>query len=423
MLRQIVKEGNLIHANIGPSAGKMARILGQADTWYEEFGDLLRRCGVPDSLAPVANGTVATPTGLATPEEVKAAVENAESNISLDLNEARALRELGERIQKWQESVTMAAPKRSKRVIGKGGREESRYTVNDLLKLIDESTTLPVNTDEDVERLRQQLQDVHKWRLAARRELGSVANNFRVLRQAVIADYGLPDEYYDEESREYGRKEKEEDIDPTNGMDLSGSVLDATGSTESMDNSSQADESQTGSDSDMEGDGNALVRMISSLLSSAKLIGVRTPEEEVCEVLEKTAKWILKSLLCIDSPKKVYDKKSFRRFDELVATGEELLVFRDSLQELDLVDGELLQSLASSSGDLVSDQLVRIKILKAHRDKFVAWFENAQEVISSKEERATLQALNELAEQSRDYPASKLKVKCVQNNVVRGSRN
>lgn len=396
----------MIHANFGPSSGKMARILGQAETWYEEFGDLLSRCGITASVASASTDT--TPARLAAPEEVKAAVESAESNVSLDLDEARALRDLRERILKWQERVAMACPKRSKRV-GKGKREEERYTVDDLLSLIDESTSLPIKTDEDVERLRQQLHNVHEWRSEARSELSNIADTLRTLRQAVVADYGLPHEFYDGNTREnVPTNESEGCSDSQQSTNAAQPIGGMDRATESVDDSSQADESsQAESDSGMQGDANAVRRMISSLLDSAKLTGIRTSEEEMIELLQKTAKWIVKSLKWIDSPKKVYDKKSFRVFDEFITTGEELLVYRDSLQELKHDNVELVLSVGSSCGDLVSDQLVRLKILKAHRDKFITWFEGAQKVLTSKDERATMDVLNELTNQSHDYPASK----------------
>jgi hypothetical protein len=144
------------------------------------------------------------------------------------------------------------------------------------------------------------------------------------------------------------------------------------------------------------------------LLKSSKLTGIRTSEEEVTEVLEKVAKWILRSLKCINSPKEVYDKKAFRPFDEFIETGDELLAIRDNLESgMELDDAELSASLSSSWGSLLSDQLVRLKALQSHRDEFKSWSKNAQLVLSSKENRATLEALSKLAEQSYDYPDSK----------------
>jgi hypothetical protein len=147
--------------------------------------------------------------------------------------------------------------------------------------------------------------------------------------------------------------------------------------------------------------------MISSLLESSKLTSARTSEEEMAELLDRAAKWIIRSLECIDSPKEVYDKKTFELFDEFIVAGEEIIVCRDSLQGQMLDDGELLNRVGLSLRDLVSDQLVRLKILQSHRDKFITWFRNAQEMLSSKEKRVTFDVINQLAEQSHDYPASK----------------
>jgi hypothetical protein len=147
---KLVDEGNLIYANIGCSAsGKMSRILAQAESWHDEFGNLLVRSGV--SAAPL---TTDCPNRLVTLEEVNDAVESAASNVSLDLDEALALKDLGERIQRWQDRVLVAAPMRSRRV-GKGKRQCNRYSVDDLISLIDEANTLPIQTEEDVERLRE----------------------------------------------------------------------------------------------------------------------------------------------------------------------------------------------------------------------------------------------------------------------------
>ena len=61
----------------------------------------------------------------------------------------------------------------------------------------------------------------------------------------------------------------------------------------------------------MGGGGSTLYKAISSLVKSSKLTGIHTTEEEVAVILEKVAKWILRSLKCIDSLKKVYEKNAF----------------------------------------------------------------------------------------------------------------
>lgn len=407
----------------------MSRILGQAESWHEEFGDLLVRSG----LSTTANEPLSTacPKGLVTLEEINAAVETAASKVSLDLDEALALKDLGERIQKWQDRALMAAPTRSKRV-GKGKRQYTRFSVDDLISLIDEAPSLPIKTDEDVQRLRQQLGQVHEWRLGAHHELGQIATGLRTLRQAVNSAYGLPQDFNDVGNREAQNIATAEDgqqQQPFTESSINLSVYtddDTADAQETAEDSSRTDtasiaesELDTTATFRMGGGGSTLYKKILSLLESSKLTGIRTSEEEVTEVLEKVSKWILRSLKCIDSPKEVYEKKTFRPFDEFIETGDELLAIRDSLEsDMELDDADLIPSLSSSWGALLSDQLVRLKALQSHRDEFIAWSKNAHQVLSSKENPATLDALNELAEQSYDYPGSKFRTSSRNAKVV-----
>ena len=132
----------------------MSRILGQAKSWHEEFCDLLVRSGV--SAAAKEPSSTDCPKGLVTMEEINAAIESAASNVSLDLDEALVLKGLGERIQKWQDQVSVAASMRSMRV-SKGKRQHNKFSVDDLRSLIHEAQTLPIKMEEDVQRLNQQL--------------------------------------------------------------------------------------------------------------------------------------------------------------------------------------------------------------------------------------------------------------------------
>jgi hypothetical protein len=310
--------------------------------------------------------------------------------------------------------------------------------VDDLISLIDEANTLPIQTEEDVERLREQLSKVHEWRVSAQQELTDIATCFRTLRQALNLACGLPHVFNDVGNREAHNTVTAQDCqrpqlvtDETSQEDQQQQPItdDCTNTStsvntedvsenapETAEDSSQTDtasipgsEVDTAATSRMGGGGSALYKRISALLKRSKLTGIRTSEEEVTEVLEKVAKWILRSLKCIDSPKEVYEKKTFRPFDEFIETGDELLAFCDSLESgMELDDAELTGNLSSSWGGLLSDQLVRLKALQSHRDEFKLWSKNAQQVLSSKENRVTLESLRELVEQSCDYPDSKL---------------
>jgi acid phosphatase class B len=70
----------------------------QAESWHNEFGNLLVQSGI--STAPL---TTDCSNHLVTLEEINDAMESAASNVSLDLDEALALKDLGEWIQQWQD--------------------------------------------------------------------------------------------------------------------------------------------------------------------------------------------------------------------------------------------------------------------------------------------------------------------------------
>ena len=70
----------------------------QAESWHDEFGNILVQSGV--STAPL---TTDCPNCLVTLEKINEAVESAASNVSLDLDEGLARKDLGEWIQQWQD--------------------------------------------------------------------------------------------------------------------------------------------------------------------------------------------------------------------------------------------------------------------------------------------------------------------------------
>jgi hypothetical protein len=133
----------------GSASSKMSRMLAQAESWHNEFGNLLVQSGV--SAAPL---TMDCPNHLVTLEEINDAMESAASNVSLDLDEAVALKDLGEWIQQWHYQVLVAALMRS-RLVGKGKCQCNRYSVDDLISLIDKANTLPIKMEGDVKKLRE----------------------------------------------------------------------------------------------------------------------------------------------------------------------------------------------------------------------------------------------------------------------------
>jgi hypothetical protein len=411
-LRQIVNEMNAIHANIGSISKKMSKILAQAEAWYEQASSLLVRCGLLESNGPDAAGTSVTL------DEIVAAVETAEADVSIGLEEARKLEELLSKIRVWNERVEDAAPKRNKRV-GKGSKysKVARYSVSDVVDLIDESKHLPIRTDEEVDRLTKQLEDARHWQREAHKELQEITNGFQGLRQAVDLVYGPPEEFYSEETRANDKSSNAKSDSTAESMAHSEQKYPSTTQPEetSAELASQNDsasvsgsEVDTKSLSKLGGGGGRLQKMISSLLKDARNKGVYTAEEQAAELLDKIVKWCVKSMSYIDSTDDVYDKKEFAPFDKFIEAGRELLDFRETFaKEIDSVDNTLVLDLTTSWTELVSDQLVRLQALQSHRDKFIEWTKAAEAILSGKEKRATLDEIKAIYEESNEYPYGK----------------
>jgi hypothetical protein len=442
-LRRIVTEGTAIHANIGTSVNKMARVLSQAETWFEKNVTLLVRAGILKVDGHVCVGFVTLP-------ELTNAVSDASAGISLDLQEAVALQEVVDKIQRWVDRTGNAAPiKRSKRV-GKGrwSCKPTRFRVADLVDLIEEAKTLPIPTDEEVQRLKTQLEDVYTWRLKAYKDLREIANGFHSLGAAIQSIHGSPEDFFSEESRlrinadenllsssteeiplEVETTTNPMDVDDTAESEAEGAsgLMDVDDTTEykpvansrEVTGSLQMEEepkdeggSQTEVSSNRESETNLgreckVDRSIAVLLNEARQTGVMTTEEEVVASLDSISKWCTKTLKALESPNDLYEKRTFAQFNALIEAGEKLLQSPEDEHEIE-IDQELARLLRTSWSVVVKEQLDRLEKLRGHRDKFVEWSKSAQVLISAKEKKVSFEAIDALVEQSRAYPSCKL---------------
>ena len=403
-----MEEGNAIHANIGTATSKSTRILGQAEAWYDKYQTLLVRCKLGESEAQ-------SPRSVVDLSEMSKAVAAAAANISLDLDEAIDLKNLMTKIEKWFDRAMIAAPKRSKR----HGKSKTKFTISDLVILIEEASSLPVDTDEEMKRLQVQLNDIQKWRSHALHELNSVASGFEKLRENIVLAYGAPKEF----NRDRGGKSTDEDDE---NMDEAGEGDHSQENGDSMDiekmekaaskdagdgNMSQTDTASTaGSESELgcfaqleKGDFN-VHRMIKDLLKGAAGTGVITPEAEIAELLDHVSRWCIRSLKYLHSPREIFDKRFFGAFDRFITEGSELL---EKSKSANTKDDQEADHLGESWGAIFSDQLERLAILRGEREEFTAWCDAAAQVLSD-EKKLTVEKLQELARSSRDFPASTL---------------
>lgn len=433
-LRRIVSEGSAIHANIGNAVSKMARILSQAETWFNKNLSLLVRAGVHKVDSDEFVGKVAL-------SELTNAVSDAASDISLDLQEAIALQHVVDKVQKWVERTGNAAPiKRSKRV-GKGrwSCKPTRFRETDLVDLIEEAQSLPIPTDDEVHRLRTQLDDVYAWRRKAHTDLREIANAFQGLGAAIQSMHGSPQDFYSEESR---RRMISDDVKPrsveesipieveaaTGQMDIemtepslwvadvvslddlpraSESGTSAISDRDANNEGASRTEASSGGESDSITDGDCIIEtLIATLLSEARQTGVMTTEEALLASLEKISKWCAKSLKALECPGELYETRSFSSFNLLIESGRVLLTIPESEEE-GVIDRELAQLLRSSWSIVVKEQLERLEKVRVHRDQFVEWSNAFRVLLAAKDKKLTIESINDLAEESRQYPSCK----------------
>jgi hypothetical protein len=407
-LKNIVHEGNSIHANIGTAITKLARILAQADAWYLKYSSVIVRSGLSTEEE--------SPYGLVTLVEMNEAVAAAAKDVSLDLEEALAIKDLAKRAQQWMDKVILAAPKRTKR---KGIK--NRFTIDDLLQLIEEAKALPIPTGDYIDRLNAQLSHVLAWRMKAQEELKDIAEGFESLRLGINGIYGQPEDFFRDGSNVLDVGSVSTSAlgnDVILGSNIASMDREPEGSsngenasraeTESL---SQTDLSFAGMDevdlwSRVGGEGDSVFKLVEKLLGDARQTGICTPEEETADQLEMISKWCLKSLQFLNSPSSMYNKNNCSLFDKFIVSGSELSSQHDVLKNtLDL--DELSQMLQSRWGTLVEDQLTRLNNLQIFRDKFVSWSKEAQQIIACKEKRPSIDELRQLASQSLEYPSGK----------------
>ena len=409
-LRRIVDEGSAIHANVGGSITKMAKVLAQAQTWQSKHATLLDRCGV-------SNGT-GQPTGAVSLQEITTAVADAANEVAIDLEEALTLKALGDKTQNWLDRTLLAAPKRTKRH-GKGNN--TRYTVGDLADLIAEAKTLPIRVDEDVQRLQRQLESVGTWCMKARSDLAAIARGFQSLRESISVVHGRPDDFYG--LNDEAEQSEAIPIAATEGAKEEVAPVAQVGGTSEVSandaaSPSPGDGSSVVADSELDSGKVSVLRLVSSLLSESRQNGVLTTEEEAATALDKVAKWCMKSVKYVSSPRELFERRAFKPFDKFLQAGRGL---RDEISASvpeEVRSGELSDIVLRSWNGLLEDQFCRLQKLKSHRDEFVAWYQEAQAFVQANECRLTIDAISDLTKKSRRYPASKLQEETVSSCTI-----
>ena len=405
-------EGKSIHANIGTGITKMSRVLAQATAWHQKYFSVLVRTG---QIHPNDS-----PTGHISIVEMNEAVSAATREISLDIKEALAIRDLVKRAQQWMDKVILAAPKRTKRK-----EVKNRFTIDDLLHLIDEAKTLPIPTEVYVDRLNSQLNHVFTWKKKAQKDLEEIATGFNRLRLEINCVYGEPEDYFRD-----GLNISDDKGDMTmsvlcndvllgmNVASLDSEVSSPSEITSRAESESQLSQNEVPVDvSDDflvslkgEGDKNNVFNLVVKLQSDARQTGICTVEEEIADQLETIAKWCVKSIKFLMAPNLLCEKKNFSLFDQFITRGNEIIAQRDIIQAK--FDDEMNPILVSSWSTLINNQLIRLSNLHHFREKFISWSKQAHQMLLGKEKRPSVGALVDLAMRSQEFPSSEYCLLC-----------
>mmetsp|Transcript_7974 Transcript_7974/g.11791 ORF Transcript_7974/g.11791 Transcript_7974/m.11791 type:complete len:1472 (+) Transcript_7974:701-5116(+) len=443
-LRQIVDEANAIPANLGNAMIKINRIFSQAEKWMEKHHRILVRCGIDCSvvrktLPPPSQASGGT---WATRVELQNAVSTAASDVPVDLEEALELQHILDKVQDWFDRATIVAPKRSTRMRkNRGSAAQEKYSLDELSSLVEEASILPVDTGEELERLKIQLSMVQSWQLQAQRDMRDITNTFHVMRKERTACYGAPDRFqkrnnvFDEASGLPGPVKV-----PSALKAIGGNSGNCTASSPESGAGMATTTQRVDSPSKMAAAVPATKRlmvnyskvqplinveksvhkMIATLLKSARSIGARTAEERIAELLEKVSPWCVRASCIIASPDEVFEKKYFKELDNFIQDAEKLLALRENTIEKEsqnFEDTTLIRDLCDSWSFVISDEKVRLETIRERRDEFQDWSSKAQTLLSSTDKKLSLSVLNELADEASMYPLSAEVVRQVQKQA------
>ena len=424
LLRQIVDELNEVPANLGNPATKMKRVLGQAESWYDEHKGLLARVGVNDEAEKHdENGDVpmegASPSKSATKIQydiLKEAVDSS-MDVSLDLEEALALKKLLDDSQDWHDRAMGVSPKRKKRGASKKKGDVSaapeKPTLEDLLTLVKEAPDQLIDTTVALQRLNMQLNDIQSWRLQAQCTLRDIVNALRDLRNERKLRLGPPEALLSNSAIMAMGENGAEEADDHHKADT-GADADTTGVEGEAATASEAAAVENNGLVEDSGEGvNKLgaYQLIANFLKEAKATGIYTVEEEIAELLEDASEWLSKAAGFIAHPSKLFVKKNFQELDRFIEDGVYLLRTAESpdfAQEGHIDDMTLLSDITTAWSSLVADEKIRLEKLQLRRDQFKEWDEKVKEVVEEDEKRLSLDVLRDLLKQGTIYPQGKI---------------
>ena len=145
--------------------------------------------------------------------------------------------------------------------------------------------------------------------------------------------------------------------------------------------------------------------MIQELQENAHDVAVTTEEGELGELLDSVANWCIRSFKYLNSPRQVFDRRFVGAFDRFLIDGVSLHG-KASSGVTNTDPPNLRERLGRAWGTIVRELLERLEMMKKVSEQHFEWCENAAQILSD-EKKLTFEKLNDLADNSRSFPASK----------------
>jgi hypothetical protein len=404
-LREIVDEINRIPLNLGNQATKMCKIFSQSDEWMIKYYPLLTRCEIECSYTPAVAELITVDSKKSLKiEELSAAVADADSDLSIDLEEVVKMREILDKTQGWIDQVNAIATKNDPRKKGK----QVKYTMEDVSDLIERSSSMIVDVTDELEHLKVEQSIIVSWRLQAQQTIREIITEFKNFRK----DRDECSEVIESKNVSSETPSDASDIPPPDDLTQLGHQT-APGSMTTRHIDSRRGLSITSCSSGSvtpalaEIGSKHLFSLVSSYVRSVKSVNILSPEGEVADELNEVVAWLTKTFRLINNPSDIYDKKNYSKLDKTIESGQMLVDFTNLValeipEDIKLVD-ELRQSWAAA----VKDDIARLLNMQIQRDTFVEWCEKATGILSLTDKKVTLDDLRELEQQSSGFPPCK----------------
>jgi hypothetical protein len=386
-LRTISEDGEKIPVNLGTAYSKVNRFLLQAETWYSSHHEMLVKAGLEDSTCPSSAPSETDGISL---DVLKVAMDDANNAIAFDLEEVNKVSGLIGKLESWIEKAAFAAGSTKRRIRGK----KVTFTMEDLQGLIEEASSLPIDTRDTVEALEARICSVQNWQKRITIDLGSVSKSFGGLREEIDKQFGNPGSF----SR-YSLLEDVEGPSVEVDQSVSRSVEDVEADNSVMDTSptegSSENQMQDRCPSQLSVNG-----IVDKLAKEVASSCVTTPEMDIVAMLEQLSRWTSRSIKYLEGNIEIFDKRFYGAFDRFLSEGKDLR------SDIAVTEGNntIISEVNLSCSGVLKDQLERLNVLLRDREEFSLWCDQAEKVLSKEDKRCSIDKLREMSRKAEKYP-------------------